>query len=1242
MATRQNPSTSFLVADARAEAVKHLTISLRGFFTDSLVEAVYSSQELLQVASRREWDIAFLDERLLPDTDLLLLTTLRRQAPQTAILILGERDDWQVAQRVLGKGADSYLCSTSPSFASTLLMTSKLLLDRKQLSTRLERSEHYLELIEQLSDVVYELDPHGRFLHVSPAVTPLLGYSPAELVGQPYTLLLTGEERPRAEGRFNERRTGERATRHFELRILGKRRDAATPAMVGVELSATGLYGPQQEFLGTVGLLKDAGRLLLERDRARSLELQLSEAAHDRRADLALRQTAEQLRSSLSGMSAETQDLLKAMQDVRLESRLQQLRDDSARALQEQERAPAPSTRSAVTETPALPPSETSAQPPAAPRAMASPLPATPPAPPIPVSSDRRRTARIVCELLTRLQLDAQTWDGTTRNLGLGGLFLTVTEPVPVVEMQQVQIGLQSEVGIFELRGMVRGMREWGEPSPGSARLPVTGLAIEFGPFGPYEEQILASMIQGLTEQSAQLQVTVTVLPSGSETAPGPSESLYGNLKPEQDDPPRWGDLAQSLTPERRGHERGNVVMPVRFELCGPAPTLKESAGRTANLSATGCCLSLPPAAAPVGARAHVTFSPQIQGSTRSGKGARQAVTMLAEVVWSAQDLKLPTELRQEGPPHHRVGLRFLHGDSDSDQRMRDFVTRLLPAHEGAVVTVAAECTNEVGQRIALSHDHPRKPLPPGSPTVIVSPGFGETQRDYVALAYWLCLNGFHVLRYDHTCHVGNSDGPMERTTLSGMQQDLRAVVDLAERLLPASPLAVIAHNLSGRVALKAAASEPRIKLLVLLAGVVDVQATLQDVHHEDLIAGYHAGARLGHTNLLGFTVDADRWLGDAISHGLAGFRETIENAELIQTPVIFLAAERDPWVRLNQLKEVQGALRSNLRHLLLLVDTPNRLRDNPRTARVLLCQIVSCCVERFYPLAPKGKVTAADPGLPVRQEAIERLRSRERHSLSKPVLVDFWQTYLDHFHTAARSAEFWRLYDHLYRLLGATDKGGTILDAGCGHGDFGVLLSLNHAYRHRTSTGGTPWSTTYVGLDVARNATRQAKRQLALVADEIRSKFPATQYPHVLVRSSLMVGDLDQPLPYRDGQFDRIVCNLTLSFVRDPMGTLREFMRVLAPSGRLVVTVLAKHADLSPIFLSVLQRATRPEAIEEARWLWTQWGVIRETEANGMFRFFDRQELLHLFKACGAPHPRLYPALAEQALVVVAEKSVR
>lgn len=1244
MPTRQTPSAYFLVADDRAEPVKDLTISLRGFFAGCLIEAAYSRQDLAYVASRRDWDIALVDERLL-DTSAQSLADLRRHAPQTAILILGEREDWQWAQKVLSHGADSYLCRNSQSFASQLLLTSKLLLERRQLAARLERSEHYLALIEQLSDVVYELDSLGRFLHISPAVTALLGYQPADLIGQPYTILLAGEDQTRAAGRVNERRTGDRATRHFEIRMLGKKQDTPSFAPVEVELSATGLYGPQQEFLGTVGLLKDAGRLVSERDRARELEQQLRQSQQERQADLELRKTTELYRSSLTGVSTETRDLLTALQALRLETRLARLHEDSARALE------GPPT-GAPTQTAPPPPARQVPTPPDTSHVLITPSPPAPPPPPpmvetpvvpvAPAPTDRRRALRIACALPTRLQYEGQTWDGTTRDMGLGGMLVTVPDPFPAGDAHPVQIALNSEVGIFELHGTIRSTREWEDPQKQEGGRPATGLSIEFGPFGPYEEQILGSMIQGLTERTIQLQATVTILPLETGSPADLSRALREDLNGEHDDAPRLGDLGKSLSPERRLDERANVVMQVRLEPCGPALTLSPLTGRTVNVSVSGCCLSIQAMPGLVGTRTRVTFLPQPTGTTRGGRQARHTLAVLAEILWTAPDPTVPADLRESGTPPYRIGLRFLHVDRDSEQRMRDLMARLLPNGETELVTVAAECTNESGQRLAIAHDHPRKPLPPGSPAVIISPGFGETKREWVALAHWLCLNGFHVLRYDHTCHVGDSDGSMERTTLSTMQQDLRAVIDLAERLLPASPLAVIGHNLSGRVALKVAAADPRIKLLVLLAGMVDLQATLQAVHHEDLVTGYLSGARLGRTNLLGFTIDTDRWLGDAISGRFCSVSETIADAEMVQAPVIFLAADQDPWVPLVKLKEVQNALRSNLRHLSLLMDTPSRLRDNPRTARAFLRQIVSCCMERFYPLAPKGQVTPADPQLAARQMERERIRSRQRHSLLKSDLVDFWQIYLDHFQTAARSSEFWRLYDHLYRLLGTIDKGGMILDAGCGHGDFGMLLSLNHAYRHRVATGGTPWSTTYVGLDVVPAALQQAARQLSLVADEIRSKFPTTQYPHVLVRSALMAGDLDQPLPYRDGQFDRIVCNLTLSFLRDPVSTLRELMRVLTPGGRLVVSVFTRHADLSSIFATVMQRATRPEDVEEARWLWAQWGLIREAEANGTFRFFDRQELIQLFKACGAPRPRLYPTLGDQSLIVVAEKSVR
>lgn len=46
------------------------------------------------------------------------------------------------------------------------------------------------------------------------------------------------------------------------------------------------------------------------------------------------------------------------------------------------------------------------------------------------------------------------------------------------------------------------------------------------------------------------------------------------------------------------------------------------------------------------------------------------------------------------------------------------------------------------------------------------------------------------------------------------------------------------------------------------------------------------------------------------------------------------------------------------------------------------------------------------------------------------------------------------------------------------------------------------------------------------------------------------------QALPFRDGRFDRVICQLGLAFFEDPVRGLGEFKRVLVPDGRVAVTV--------------------------------------------------------------------------------------
>jgi ubiquinone/menaquinone biosynthesis C-methylase UbiE len=142
------------------------------------------------------------------------------------------------------------------------------------------------------------------------------------------------------------------------------------------------------------------------------------------------------------------------------------------------------------------------------------------------------------------------------------------------------------------------------------------------------------------------------------------------------------------------------------------------------------------------------------------------------------------------------------------------------------------------------------------------------------------------------------------------------------------------------------------------------------------------------------------------------------------------------------------------------------------------------------------------------------------------------------------------------------------------------------------------------------------------------------------LLTGTLQQADLNLPLPFRDNQFDRVVCNLVLGYLQDPLFTLGELMRVLGDNGRLVLTNLKPQSDLSQIYRNFIERTKEPAEIEEGRQLLSNSGKIKQGESDGIFRFFDRQELATLLISVGVKQPRIYTTFANQAYIAVAEKT--
>ncbi|WHZ22996.1 MAG: hypothetical protein OJF47_002108 [Nitrospira sp.] len=558
-----------------------------------------------------------------------------------------------------------------------------------------------------------------------------------------------------------------------------------------------------------------------------------------------------------------------------------------------------------------------------------------------------------------------------------------------------------------------------------------------------------------------------------------------------------------------------------------------------------------------------------------------------------------------------------------------------------AVTSEYSECFRPSGPRIVLCHDRPRTGVSPDAPIVVLAPGYGESKRDYVPLAYYLAGNGFHVVRYDNVNHVGESDGVVTQFRLQDMESDLETVLDHVAAQWPNRSIGLVATSLAGRVALKVTGHAPHVKLLVLINGIMDVRHTLQAVHQEDLIGEHLAGVRKGVVNILGLTIDADRWLEHAVQGNYADLDTTKRDAERLQTPIVTFHAEHDAWVDPASIQTVEEAIGPYVRHSYVVPGGLHRLQESPRKARTVYRQIVSCCRQELWPERLMDEVVEPSHREIGVQNRVERERGKGRRPIGKADHVAFWKDYLHNFQTIPNVADFWRLMDQVYRLMGDCHHGERILDAGCGNGNFGVFLQLNQAFRQRYARRGDFRSPDYVGVDFVPAALTQTTANFEQVGETLRGQFPEGLRSYVPMSMRVCRADLESPLPFPDHSFDRVVCNLVIGYVRDPLFTLREYLRVLAPQGRLVISNLKPYADLSAIYRSFVETAQTADHVEEGRRLLDNSGKIKAREGEGVFHFFHQAELDSLLRAAGVAHPRVYSTFGNQAVIAVAEKGL-
>lgn len=236
------------------------------------IDTAASGAEALACLPRTRYDLVLLDLSLEDMDGHHVMDFINRHCIETDVIIVSGNVRIDAAIGALRGGARDFL--RKPFSQQDLFKTIDHVLTQRRLrqTTRdiayqLELSERtYRYMVDASPDIIYMVEPEGRFTFVNNRACQMLGYDRRELIGQHYSVLVHEEDFARARYAFNERRSGDRASRDVELRMTCRPNpaqvDNVDATSLVVSLNAVGMHLDHAEpgrptYIGTYGIARD-------------------------------------------------------------------------------------------------------------------------------------------------------------------------------------------------------------------------------------------------------------------------------------------------------------------------------------------------------------------------------------------------------------------------------------------------------------------------------------------------------------------------------------------------------------------------------------------------------------------------------------------------------------------------------------------------------------------------------------------------------------------------------------------------------------------------------------------------------------------------------------------------------------------------------------------------------------------------------------------------------------------------
>ena len=152
-----------------------------------------TGEECLRLSAEGSFDAYILDYKLPDMSGVEVLRRLKEAGVQEPIVIVTGQGDERVAVEAMKNGAADYIIK-EPHYFRSLPKNVASIIDRYRLQQSLrEKDEFIRNIVEKANDFIFTLDRELRFSFTNPRVTQL-GYQPDELLGKPFTTLLSSAE----------------------------------------------------------------------------------------------------------------------------------------------------------------------------------------------------------------------------------------------------------------------------------------------------------------------------------------------------------------------------------------------------------------------------------------------------------------------------------------------------------------------------------------------------------------------------------------------------------------------------------------------------------------------------------------------------------------------------------------------------------------------------------------------------------------------------------------------------------------------------------------------------------------------------------------------------------------------------------------------------------------------------------------------------------------------------------------